>query len=348
YGCGSRPHARSIRKNTMSEPLPPWLANVDPRFVRHDWKKWVRPDWQRWMPPDPGPSLRERLWRPYREEPPHQRRAAGQLESDILAFRCDLAALRFKLALIKGALRLKVFDPNQPRVPAGNPEGGQWTSGGGAISSEGGAHLPSTPVSSRRTRIAQLAPSGDTATDAGPQFRVDRPGWHDYTAGPNLVCGAELQCSREEMADQLARYSVPGQDPATPALEGDRSLVYDPRSGVPGGFVETTIADGGLTITNRTSPLHAFYDGVVVRSAKQADDGSWYVTTRGFGNNVIPGMSLFNQEEGPPIFDTLDRRMRANIERHHGKGVPALAMRRVDGRGHPRRHPLLAGSHDVR
>ncbi|MGA7458272.1 MAG: hypothetical protein WBW51_13265 [Methyloceanibacter sp.] len=23
------------------------------------------------------------------------------------------------------------FDPNQPRVPAGNPDGGQWTSTGG-------------------------------------------------------------------------------------------------------------------------------------------------------------------------------------------------------------------------
>jgi hypothetical protein len=26
---------------------------------------------------------------------------------------------------------IKAFDPNQPRVPAGNPDGGQWTSGGG-------------------------------------------------------------------------------------------------------------------------------------------------------------------------------------------------------------------------
>jgi hypothetical protein len=37
YGCGLRPRlACSIRKNPMSEPLPPWLANVDPRFVRPD------------------------------------------------------------------------------------------------------------------------------------------------------------------------------------------------------------------------------------------------------------------------------------------------------------------------
>jgi hypothetical protein len=29
---------------------------------------------------------------------------------------------------------IKAFDPNQPRVPAGNPDGGQWTDGSGASS----------------------------------------------------------------------------------------------------------------------------------------------------------------------------------------------------------------------
>lgn len=28
-------------------------------------------------------------------------------------------------------MRLKKWDNNQPRVPAGNPDGGQWTDGGG-------------------------------------------------------------------------------------------------------------------------------------------------------------------------------------------------------------------------
>ncbi|MGH6737335.1 MAG: hypothetical protein ACRECX_14855 [Methyloceanibacter sp.] len=40
------------------------------------------------------------------------------------------------------ALRCKVrakFDPNQPRVPAGNPDGGQWTDGGGGSSTSGSA-----------------------------------------------------------------------------------------------------------------------------------------------------------------------------------------------------------------
>lgn len=41
------------------------------------------------------------------------------------------------------------FDPNQPRVPAGNTDGGQWTDGGGGSSSGG---------QSERIRLAQNDP----------------------------------------------------------------------------------------------------------------------------------------------------------------------------------------------
>jgi hypothetical protein len=53
------------------------------------------------------------------------------------AHRAEFARLRQKLDLIEGRLnfiataRRSGFDPNQPRVPAGNPDGGQWTSYGG-------------------------------------------------------------------------------------------------------------------------------------------------------------------------------------------------------------------------
>lgn len=44
------------------------------------------------------------------------------------------------------------------------------------------------------------------------------------------------------------------------------------------------------------------------------------VTTHGLGNNVQPGMNVVNELVGPEVFNELDRQMRANIERHHGKG----------------------------
>ena len=53
---------------------------------------------------------------------------------------------------------------------------------------------------------------------------------------------------------------------------------------------------------------------------QQNADGSWTITTRGFGNNVIPGMNEINEELGPSIFNELDQRLRENIDRHHGVG----------------------------
>jgi len=44
-----------------------------------------------------------------------------------------LATLEIELKLLTRALERR-YSPDQPRVAAGNPDGGQWTSGGGASS----------------------------------------------------------------------------------------------------------------------------------------------------------------------------------------------------------------------
>jgi hypothetical protein len=83
--------------------------------------------------------------------------------------------------------------------------------------------------------------------------------------------------------------------------------------------VETWISADGLSIVNRTERIHLFYDGEVERTARQTEDGSWHVTTRGIGNNVIPGMNWINEWLGPGIFKTEDERMRNNVRAHHGR-----------------------------
>jgi hypothetical protein len=45
--------------------------------------------------------------------------------------RCDLAALNVQLKLRKLVYLLRKYSPSQPRLPAGSPEGGQWTRVGG-------------------------------------------------------------------------------------------------------------------------------------------------------------------------------------------------------------------------
>ena len=52
------------------------------------------------------------------------------------------AAIRRATARLKRANLTRKYDPKQPRVPAGNPDGGQWTDGGGAASPRSSPRRP--------------------------------------------------------------------------------------------------------------------------------------------------------------------------------------------------------------
>jgi hypothetical protein len=52
-------------------------------------------------------------------------------DMELLNMRCALAALDVELKLCRLIYLLRKYSPGQPRVPAGSPDGGQWTSGGG-------------------------------------------------------------------------------------------------------------------------------------------------------------------------------------------------------------------------
>ena len=127
-----------------------------------------------------------------------------------------------------------------------------------------------------------------------------------------------MQCSREEMADQMSRFAVPGQSPDHPVVSGQKYRVYAPVTGTFAGNVRTAVSPDGLTVQNTTQPGHLLYDGQITRTATQNANGSWDVTTVGTGNNIWPGMATANEVTGPGIFDNVDEQMRENIARHHG------------------------------
>lgn len=45
-------------------------------------------------------------------------------------YRCDTAAMEVRFSLFKLSLLARAYNPNQPRIPAGEPDGGRWTDGG--------------------------------------------------------------------------------------------------------------------------------------------------------------------------------------------------------------------------
>ena len=220
---------------------------------------------------------------------------------DILRARSNAAADVVVRQFERIICILKGFNPNQPR-----DEIGRWSGSGG------GERTPSRGV--------QVADASNTQS-----FSPDKSGWHYYPAGPNLVCTAQQGCSKEDMADQLSRFAVPGQDPRKPLENNNDYNVLDPVFGMRVGTVNTRVSSDGLVVINRTNSDHIFFNGIITRTATQDEDGSWYVTTQGVGNNVYLGMNLINQDAGPSIFSTLDQQMRDNIRAHHRPLQKALS-----------------------
>jgi hypothetical protein len=107
-------------------------------YARHQQARWLRPDAARWVRPD---------------------------AARYLAPNADVAA-------VFPALERK-YSPDQPRVPAGNPDGGQWTDG----SPSGGLGLFQIKPREQRTEGVQLAgepPIGDSP-DQPPPIPPTRP-----------------------------------------------------------------------------------------------------------------------------------------------------------------------------
>ena len=115
----------------MPYPGDPYLRHQQQRWLRHDAHLWIRPDAARWVKPgfDPAevfPELKR------------QREAAedAALAAKIAAGYRLLAVLREQVAELRAELKRRraqeaKYSPSQPRVPAGNSRGGQWTDRGG-------------------------------------------------------------------------------------------------------------------------------------------------------------------------------------------------------------------------
>jgi RHS repeat-associated protein len=163
------------------------------------------------------------------------------------------------------------------------------------------------------------------------------PGWHFYTT-TNLVCPAYDNCTEEEMKDWFLRFVYPGQDPSEPVVDEHRysvSFCINDRCVPMGpyGAIEVEVVDDFTTV-NTTLSTHILYNGRVVRHLYQGEDGAWYVSSYGYGNNTVvdalppdavPGpdstvsvsMAPPNQLLGPYIFNNGDYQMFQTILLNH-------------------------------
>jgi hypothetical protein len=125
-------------------PYPPsaYELHQQQRWLRHDAHLWIRHDYARWLKPGADP---EELY-------PHLKRLREAAEdaafaTQIAASQRVLTMLRAEVDEMKAArarrrLEEAKYNPSQPRVPAGNPLGGQWTDRSGDQSQGTGLAQP--------------------------------------------------------------------------------------------------------------------------------------------------------------------------------------------------------------
>lgn len=126
----------------MSYVNPIWREGRRRYWQRHDWQRFIRHDAHRFLTPA-GIAEEKRA---AEAETAAQRRVEETDAAEREAFEQELLDLRWEVKKLKLEHELWCFEqkysPDQPRVPAGNSDGGQWTSGGGQATSIGGSQEP--------------------------------------------------------------------------------------------------------------------------------------------------------------------------------------------------------------
>jgi hypothetical protein len=109
----------------------PWLRHHRQRWLRHDAHLWIRPDAARFFAPGTDPAVIN----PTLPRKPDAAKATAfdpELAAQVAKGYRLLAVLREEVAEIRAERKRRrleeaKYSPTQPRVPAGNPRGGQWT-----------------------------------------------------------------------------------------------------------------------------------------------------------------------------------------------------------------------------
>jgi hypothetical protein len=155
-------------------------------------------------------SQDDELVRQRRAEIAALRREAEVLRRCIDAFCRQLPELR---AEIMKELKAQKYSPDQPRVPAGNPHGGEWTREGDSGSTDGSSPDVMTPEPGRQQRDHQY-PQADIGTrndglvlaaDDGivkPHGMIVAPG--AASLDPQGLNGPLLADEQQKIADTLS------------------------------------------------------------------------------------------------------------------------------------------------
>jgi len=229
------------------------MARIDPGFLQRQLKHGMRPDARRWLRPDferhlphnrDGDLLRElygfKAASNQSHAPTNSHRDVATADAAQAHRRWQIAVLRRDWELLRFALLGRKaghpanYNPAQPRVPAGNADGGQWTSEGaqGTPTRVAGpcARGPSSSFPGetprQRAEFEALRSQADQAVRA--VRRLD-PNWREPASlsEPQTIQGAiraqrDILQAAEARLDTMVRLGI-DTSPPRPGAEWRRS-----------------------------------------------------------------------------------------------------------------------------
>jgi hypothetical protein len=146
--------------------------------------------------------------------------------------RHKIVSLQLDVKLLRLGRALK-FRPDQPRVPAGNPEGGRWTHEGGAVQSVQFRPGNSAGAGQRRrvgpwddatpAQQTRLAVSNMRAEEATRRVQVYDPAWRPEPTIHEGIEGA-IAANQADLNAAEARYRELQRVGGAPGIFADESL----------------------------------------------------------------------------------------------------------------------------
>jgi hypothetical protein len=285
------------------------------RWMRPNAHLYIRHDAHRFMPPGSplyvGKDVVKYFW-PEPEDrpsavsdaaPAQQQDFDPEIEAELAQLRCDVASLRLEWELAKFASRgcKAGFNPDQPRVPAGNPDGGQWTSEGGGGGTSGVRLAAADKVVIGAAAAAKILFEG--AKKVIDAYRSSQLLWDMFKEPVGVVAHAEVEGEKI--------FGVNSQSP-------DNSSVDDTeRDRLIARYMERNPDEAAL-VRRRYSPYDAFYHAetsLLLRAARRhggslaGREFDVFVDKR-ICNNCERILPFVGMEIGNPTVTFFDRRGR--------------------------------------
>ena len=148
------------------------MASMHPALAEHLRKRWMRPDAYRFAAPGTPEAKPPGYLHPWAAVARAEEAKAAAEEDAKAAFAIKVKMLQASqdrlwamLAEVKYELAwrrlVRKYSPDQPRMPAGNPDGGQWTSGGGGGAGHDAGDAPQDGESLAQDLGTPLAAASD-------------------------------------------------------------------------------------------------------------------------------------------------------------------------------------------